>query len=90
MKKIFFLVITLFLATVPMLSQAQDSTKVKARNIQNRKAMREKWQNATPEQKEKFKEKAKEMKSKYDSLPPKQEEALRERLQNRRNASQKP
>lgn len=41
MKKILFLATILCLAIVPMLSEAQDSTK--ARNFQNRKALRERW-----------------------------------------------
>ena len=76
-------------ATVPKLSQAQDSTKTRPKNSEARKALREKWQNATPEQKEKFKAKSKEMKSKYDSLPPEQKEAFKEKLKNRRNATKK-
>ena len=46
-------------ATVPKLSQAQDSTKTRPKNFEARKALREKWQNATPEQKGAFKEKLK-------------------------------
>jgi Tfp pilus assembly protein PilO len=69
MKKIIFFFIIVGLAFTPTLSHAQDSTKTK-KKMEMRKALRDKWQNATPEEKEKIKQKVKEMKAKYDSLPP--------------------
>ncbi len=78
MKKMFSLAIAACLAIAPILSQAQDSTK--NRKMEMRKAMKNKWQNATPEEKEKMKGRAKMMKAKYDSLPPEKQQAMKEKI----------
>jgi predicted Holliday junction resolvase-like endonuclease len=89
MKKMFFLLMIVGLAAAPTLSHAQDSTKTK-KKMEMRKALKNKWQNATPEEKEKMKEKAKEMKAKYDSLPPEKKAEIKEKMQARKAAQKKP
>ncbi len=84
----FLLAIIACLAILPTLLQAQDSTK--AKRTEMRKAFREKWQNATPEQKEKAKEKMKEAKAKYDSLPPEKQQELKDKMKARKDAQKKP
>lgn len=83
MKKLFSLMLIAGLA-LPALSQAQDTTKPAKTKMERRKAMKERWNNATPEQKEKAKEKAKEAKAKYDSLPPEKKQELKEKMKARR------
>jgi len=85
----FFLLMLISLAVAPTLSRAQDSTKTK-KKMEMRKALRDKWQNATPEQKEQAKEKAKEMKAKYDSLSPEKKAELKEKLKARKEARKNP
>lgn len=53
----------------------QDSTQTNKKLT--RKELREKWKNATPEQKEK-------LKAKYKSLTPEQKEQLKERRKNKK------
>lgn len=89
MKKMFFLLMIADLALAPTLSRAQDSTKTK-KKMEMRKALRDKWQNATPEEKEKAKEKVKEMKAKYDSLPPEKKAEIKEKLKARKEARKTP
>jgi Spy/CpxP family protein refolding chaperone len=84
MKKIAAIVIAGCIFLLPNLSNAQQDTTAKKSKTERRKAMREKWQNATPEQKEKAKEKAKEMKARYDSLSPEQKEKLKEKMKERK------
>ena len=88
MKQLFSLLIIAGLAIAPSISQAQDSTKAAKTKMERRKAMKEKWDNATPEQKEKMKEKAKESKekakAKYDSLPPEKQQEVKDRIKARR------
>jgi hypothetical protein len=83
MKKIAAIVIAGCFFLMPNLSNAQDSTAKKA---DRRKALKERWQNATPEQKEKAKDKAKEAKAKYDSLSPEQKNKVKEKIKQRRAA----
>jgi Ni/Co efflux regulator RcnB len=85
MKKMFFLLMLVGLAAAPTLSHAQDSTKTK-KKMEMRKALKDKWQNATPEEKEKMKAKGQEMKAKYDSLSPEKKAALKEQLKARKSA----
>lgn len=85
MKKLSFLLMLVCLAIVPSMSRAQDSTKTK-KKTEMRKALKERWQNATPEEKEKMKEKGKEMKAKYDSLPPEKKAEIKEKLKARKEA----
>ena len=85
MKKIFSLAIIVGLAMAPAISHAQDSTKA-ARPKMDRKAMKEKWSNATPEQKEKMKQKAKERKEKFDSLPPEKQKEIKDKMKAKREA----
>ncbi|MDI9363552.1 MAG: hypothetical protein QM541_01280 [Flavobacterium sp.] len=89
MKKMFFLLMIVGLAVAPTLLHAQDSTQTK-KKMERRKALRDKWQNATPEEKEKIKERAKEMKAKYDSLPPEKKAEIKEKRQARKEAQKKP
>lgn len=74
----------LLLVFAPCITHAQQDTTKKVNTAERRKAIREKWQNATPEQKEKAKEKAKEMKAKYDSLPPEKQQKIKDKLKERR------
>jgi predicted Holliday junction resolvase-like endonuclease len=85
MKKMLFPLMLVGFAVAPTLSHAQDSTKIK-KKIEMRKALKDKWQNATPEEKEKMKEKAKEMKAKYDSLPPEKKAEIKKKLQAKKDA----
>jgi predicted Holliday junction resolvase-like endonuclease len=88
MKKMFFLLMIVGLTVTPTLSNAQDSTKTK-KKMEKRKEMKDKWQNATPEEKEKIKEKGKEMKAKYDSLPKEKKAEIKEKLKARKEAQKK-
>ncbi len=90
MKQVFSLAIMLTLAIAPAISHAQDSTKADKSKMDRRKAFREKWANATPEQKEKAKEKAKAAKAKYDSLPPEKQQELKDKMKARKEAQKKP
>lgn len=83
MKKITAIIITGCFLLFANVSNAQDSTAKKSQQ-ERRKAIRERWQNATPEQKEKAKEKAKEVKAKYDSLSPEQKNKVKEKIKERR------
>lgn len=90
MKKVFSLAIILGLAFAPAMSHAQDSTKAGKTKMERRKAMKERWDNATPEQKEKAKEKAKMAKAKYDSLSPEKQQELKDKMKARREAKKSP
>jgi Ni/Co efflux regulator RcnB len=84
MKRMFSLILMAALAGSPALLHAQDTTKKAPGKTVDRKALRDRWKNATPEQKEKAKEKAKEMKAKYDSLPPEKQQELKDKMKERR------
>jgi hypothetical protein len=82
--KLFTLIIIAGLAFAPAISNAQDTTKPAKTKMDRRKAMKEKWANATPEQKEKAKEKAKEKKAKFDSLPPEKQKEIKDKIKARK------
>jgi Ni/Co efflux regulator RcnB len=84
MKKLLSLMIIAGLAFAPAISNAQDTSKPAKTKMDRRKAMKERWDNATPEQKEKAKEKAKEKKAKFDSLPPEQQKKIKDKMKARR------
>ena len=65
--------------------RAQD-TIMANKKADMRKAFRDKWQNATPEEKDKIKTKMKEYKAKYDSLSPEKKAEMKERMKERKNA----
>jgi uncharacterized protein YlxW (UPF0749 family) len=85
MKKLGFLLMLVCLAIAPTLSHAQDTTKAN-KKADMRKALRDKWQNATPEEKDKMKAKMKEVKAKYDSLPPEKKAEIKEKMKERKEA----
>lgn len=90
MKKILALAIAASLTMVTVVSHAQVDTARKAKSAmsksQKRAAIKEKWDNATPEQKEKIKQKKAAAKAKFDSMTPEQKQAAKDKMKAKRAA----
>lgn len=79
MKKQIKFIIAAAIFLMPIITKAQDSTSTDKNKKERRKELREKWKNATPEQKEKAKEMAQKRKEKIENMTPEEKEALKEK-----------